>query len=105
MAYSTAQRTQEIGVRMALGASRGIVLRMVLVEGLVIAGLGLAIGLTAALILSRYMSSLLFGIGTRDPITFMVLPLALLAIAVIATLIPAARAARVNPIVALRGST
>ena len=105
MAYSTAQRTQEIGVRMALGASRGIVLRMVLVDGLVIAGLGLAIGLSAALILSRYMSSLLFGIGTRDPITFMVLPLALLAIAVIATLIPAARAARVNPIVALRGST
>jgi predicted permease len=104
MAYSTAQRTQEIGVRMALGASRAVVLRMVLAEGLGIAALGLAIGLTAAWLLSRYMSSLLFGIGTRDPITFVVLPLALLAIAVIATLVPAARAARVNPIVALRGS-
>jgi putative ABC transport system permease protein len=104
MAYSTAQRTQEIGIRMALGASRAVVLRMVLVEGLAIAGLGLAIVLTAASILSRYLSSLLFDIGTRDPITFIVIPLGLLAIAAAATLIPAARAARVNPITALGGS-
>jgi putative ABC transport system permease protein len=104
MAYSTAQRTQEIGLRMALGASRAVVLRMVLVEGLAIAGVGLAMGLTAASILSRYMSSLLFGIGTRDPITFVVLPLGILAIAALATLIPAARAARVSPMTALRGS-
>jgi putative ABC transport system permease protein len=103
MAYATAQRTREIGIRMALGASRAVVLRMVLVEGLAIAGVGLAAGLTAAAILTRYMSTLLFGIGTRDPITFILLPLGLLAIVAMATLIPAARAARVSPMTALRG--
>jgi putative ABC transport system permease protein len=103
MAYSAAQRTREIGIRMALGASKGVVLRMMLVEGLAIAGIGLAIGLAVAFMLSGYMSSLLFGIGSRDPITFVLLPLGLLIIAALATLIPAARAARVNPMAALRG--
>ncbi len=105
MAYSTAQRSHEIGIRMALGASKGVVLRMVLVEGLAIAAVGLVIGVTAAFTLSGYLSSLLFGVGARDPITFLVIPLGLLGIAAIATLIPAARAARINPMAALRGST
>ena len=104
MAYSTAQRSQEIGIRMALGASKAVVLRMVLIEGLAIAAVGLVIGVTAAFTLSGYLSSLLFGVGARDPITFVVIPLGLLGIAAIATLIPAARAARVNPMAALRGS-
>ncbi len=105
MAYSTAQRGHEIGIRMALGASKSTVLWMVLIEGLKIAALGLALGTVAAFALSGYLSSLLFGIGARDPITFVVLPLALLAIAAIATLIPAARAARVSPMTALRGTS
>jgi putative ABC transport system permease protein len=102
IAYSTAQRTQEIGVRMALGARRADVLRMVLKEGLMIGVAGLTLGIAAALVLTRFMSALLFGIGTRDPVTFVALPLGLLLVAVLATLVPAARAVRVNPIVALR---
>jgi len=105
IAYSTAQRSQEIGIRMALGASKAVVLRMVLFEGLAIASLGLVTGVIAAFTLSGYLSTLLFGVGARDPITFLVLPLGLLAIAALATLIPAARAARVSPMAALRGST
>jgi predicted permease len=103
MAYSTAQRTQEIGIRMALGARRGDVLRMVLAEGLTIGGAGLALGLAGAFALTRFMSGLLFGVGTHDPLTFIALPLGLLLVAAVATLIPAARAIRVNPSIALRG--
>jgi putative ABC transport system permease protein len=102
MAYSTAQRTQEIGIRMALGARRGDVLRMVLIEGLTIGGTGLALGLAGAFALTRFMSGLLFGIGARDPLTFVALPLGLLLVAALATLIPAARAIRVDPSIALR---
>ena len=103
IAYSTAQRTQEIGIRMALGASRGHVLRMVLAEGLAIGGTGLVLGLAGAFALTRFMSGLLFGVGAYDPVTFVALPLGLLLVAAAATLIPAARAIRVNPSIALRG--
>ena len=103
IAYSTAQRTQEIGIRTALGAGHADVLSMVLKEGLIIGGVGLAFGIAGALVLTRFLSGLLFGVSTRDPITFVALPLGLLLVAVLATLIPAARAVRVNPIVALRG--
>ena len=103
IAYSTAQRTQEIGIRTALGAGRADVLSMVLKEGLIIGGVGLAFGIAGALVLTRFLSGLLFGVSTRDPITFVALPIGLLLVAVLATLIPAARAVRVNPIVALRG--
>jgi putative ABC transport system permease protein len=102
VAYSTAQRTQEIGIRMALGASRGDVLRMVLQEGATIGVVGLAVGVAAALALTRALSALLFGVGARDPITFVALPIGLLLVIVAATLIPAARAVRVNPVLALR---
>jgi ABC-type antimicrobial peptide transport system permease subunit len=102
IAYSTAQRTQEIGIRMALGARRGDVLRMVVGEGLAIGAAGLALGLAGAFALTRFMSGLLFGIGVRDPLTFVALPLGLLLVAVLATLIPAARAIRVDPAIALR---
>jgi predicted permease len=102
MAYSTAQRTQEIGIRMALGARRGDVLRMVLGEGLTIGAAGLVFGLAGALALTRFMSGLLFGVGTRDPLTFVALPFGLLLVAALATFIPAARAIRVDPSIALR---
>jgi len=102
VAYSTAQRTQEIGIRMALGARRADVLAMVLKEGGMIGVAGLAVGLAAALALTRFMSALLFGVGARDPITFVALPIGLLLVTTVATLIPAARAVRVNPVVALR---
>jgi putative ABC transport system permease protein len=103
IAYSTAQRVQEFGVRLALGARRMDVLTMVLKEGARIGAAGLIVGIGAALALSRVLSGLLFGVTVRDPITFVALPLALLVVTVLATLIPAARAVRVNPVVALRG--
>jgi putative ABC transport system permease protein len=103
IAYSTAQRVQEIGIRMALGASRTNVLTSVLKEAVVIGVVGLALGIAAALALTRFLSGLLFGVGARDPMTFVALPLGLLLVAVVAALIPATRAVRVNPLVALRG--
>ena len=103
IAYSTAQRVHEIGIRMALGASRTNVLTGVLKEAVVIGVAGLAVGMAAALALTRFLSGLLFGVGARDPMTFVALPLGLLLVAVLAALIPAARAVRVNPLVALRG--
>ena len=103
IAYSTAQRAHEIGIRMALGASRTQVLTDVLKEAVMIGAVGLVLGVAAALALTRFLSGLLFGVGARDPITFVALPLGLLLLAVFAALIPAARAVRVNPVVALRG--
>jgi len=102
VAYSTAQRTQEIGIRMALGARRADVLTMVVKEAGVIGVMGVAAGIAGALALTRFMSGLLFGVGARDPVTFVVLPIALLLVTAAATLIPAARAVRINPVVALR---
>jgi putative ABC transport system permease protein len=103
MACSTAQRVQEFGVRLALGARRADVLMMVLKEGVRIGAVGLIVGLGAALVLTRLMSGLLFEVTVRDPITFAAVPLGLLLVTVLATLIPAARAIRVDPVVALRG--
>jgi putative ABC transport system permease protein len=103
IAYSTEQRVQEIGIRMALGASRTNVLTSVLKEAVMIGVGGLALGMAAALALTRFLSGLLFGVGARDPMTFVALPLGLLLVAVLAALIPATRAVRVNPVVALRG--
>ena len=102
MAYSTAQRTQEIGIRVALGAARRDVLRMVVSEGLKIGVVGLALGLAGALALTRFMGGLLFGVGAHDPLTFVAVPFALLLVAALASLIPARRAMNVDPIVALR---
>jgi putative ABC transport system permease protein len=103
IAYSTAQRVQEIGIRMALGASRTNVLTSVLKEAVTIGVIGLVLGIAASLALTRFLSGLLFGVGARDPFTFVALPLGLLLVAVAAALIPATRAVRVNPLVALRG--
>ena len=102
MAYTVAQRTREIGIRIALGASRSDVSRMILGRGFVITGLGLLIGIAGALGLTRFLSSLLYQVKPVDPITFAAVPVFLGAISLLASYIPAWRAARVDPMVALR---
>jgi macrolide transport system ATP-binding/permease protein len=102
IAYSVSRRTREIGVRMALGAQRNSVLRLVLGEGVRLALIGLSLGVVASLIATRWMSSLLFGVEPVDPLTFATVAVLLSLVALLACLIPALRATRVNPMVALR---
>jgi predicted permease len=102
VAYSVSQRTQEFGIRMALGAGRRTVLTMVLRQGLRFVAIGLAIGTIGALLLTRLMTTLLFGVGPTDVVTFFSVTLVLVAVAAFACLIPARRAASVDPLVALR---
>ena len=102
VSYSVAQRTHEIGLRVALGASAGDVLRMVTGRSLAIAGVGIAIGLPAALAASRLLGGLLFGVGAMDPLVFVLVPLVLAAIAALAGYLPARRALRIQPTTALR---
>ena len=102
VAYSVERRTRELGVRAALGAAAGDTVRLVLGEGLAMAGIGLAIGLVAAALLGRAMTSLLYGIGATDPTAFAVSAVAAIVTAVIACVVPARRAARVDPAAALR---
>src|SRR5499426_3144619 len=102
VSYSVAQRTREIGVRMALGAQTGYVMRMIIRQGLALAGLGAAIGLGGAALAAQLMKSLLFNVGATDPATFTLLPLSLLAVALAACWLPAWRAAKVDPMIALR---
>jgi putative ABC transport system permease protein len=96
------QRTREIGVRMALGATRQNVLAMILREGARLALVGAAIGILLAFLLTRLMSSMLYGVSAHDPLTFLIIPALLFAVALAACLIPARRATKVNPMVALR---
>jgi putative ABC transport system permease protein len=102
MSYSVIQRAQEIGIRIALGAQTGDVLKMVLRQGLKLTALGLLIGLAAAYALTRYMQSLLFGVKATDPLTFAAIALLLIAVALLACLVPARRATKVDPLEALR---
>ncbi len=102
VAFSVARRTQEIGVRMSLGAQRSDVLRMVLGEGARMAGLGVVIGILVSVAITRVMSTLLFGISTTDPLTFGGVAMLLSLVALLASYIPARRAMRVDPIIALR---
>jgi putative ABC transport system permease protein len=102
MAYSVTQRTQEIGIRMALGAARLDVVRMILRQGMMLAGFGLVVGLVASAALSRLVSGLLFGISATDPVVFGSVSAILAAVAFAACYIPARRATRVDPLVALR---
>jgi putative ABC transport system permease protein len=102
IAYLVAQRTQEIGVRMALGADKGDILRLVMGRSLRLIVSGIAVGLVAALAATRLLSSLLYSIGPHDPVTFGLVTLLLVLVAIVAALIPARSATSVNPIVALR---
>ena len=102
LSFHVARRTQEIGVRMALGAKRGNVLLMVVGQGAFLAAVGIGIGLVGALALSRFLASLLFGVQATDPVTYALVSVTLLAVALAASYIPARRATRVDPMVALR---
>jgi putative ABC transport system permease protein len=102
ISYSVRQRTREIGVRMAFGAREGDVLKLVLAQGVVLAGSGIALGLIASVPLSGVVRSFLVGVSPTDPLTFVGIPLVLLGVAVLASYLPARRAATVDPVEALR---
>jgi ABC-type antimicrobial peptide transport system permease subunit len=102
IAYSVAQRTREIGIRIALGSRRGEVVRLVLKEGMFVIAIGIAVGLGAALGSTRLLSSLIYGVSVTDPIAFVGVVVLLALVGLSACYIPARRASRVDPVVALR---
>jgi len=102
MTYTVTQRTHEIGIRMALGAEQLDVLRLVLRQGIILAALGICVGFAGALALTRFLSSLLYEVTPRDPVTFVIVSALLGGVALLATYLPARRAAKVDPLVALR---
>jgi ABC-type antimicrobial peptide transport system permease subunit len=104
MAYTVQQRTREIGVRLALGAEPRAVQRMVVLQGMRLALVGVLLGVGAAFALSRYMATMLFGVEARDPVVFIGVPILLALIALAAVWIPAARASKVDPLGALRSA-
>src|SRR5262249_47587456 len=103
MSYSGTQRVQEIGIRMALGARPSVVVGMVVRGGLILAGVGVVIGLVGSLALSRLLTGLLYGVSPNDPAVYGAIAVLLVAVAALASYLPARRAARVDPMVALRG--
>jgi putative ABC transport system permease protein len=102
VAYSVTQRTREIGIRIALGARTGDVLRLIVVQGMRLVLAGALVGLAGALALTRLLRSLLFSVSAVDPLTFAIIPVLLAAVALLACWLPARRAAKVNPVEALR---
>ena len=102
ISYSVAQRTHEIGIRMALGAEQGDVLKMVVKRGVLLALIGILIGVTAALVITRLMTSFLFEVSPTDPVTFVTIGILLTAVAILASYFPARRASKVDPMIALR---
>jgi predicted permease len=102
IAYSVSQRTQEIGIRLALGADGSVVRRMVMLQGMRLALIGVVIGLLSSLGLTRFVASFLFGVNARDPLVFTSIPMILTGVAMFAVWVPAQRASRLNPVIALR---
>jgi putative ABC transport system permease protein len=102
ISYTVVQQTREMGIRLALGAGRDKILRMVIGRGLLLSGMGISIGLMMALLLTRFLASLLYGVSPWDPATFLAVPVALIAMALVASFVPARRAAEVDPMAALR---
>jgi len=102
MSYAVTRRTRELGVRIALGAQSRDVLKLMVSEGIKMALLGLVFGLAGAVIVARVLAGLLFGVGATDPVTFAIVTLLLLAVALLACWIPARRATKVDPLTALR---
>jgi putative ABC transport system permease protein len=102
MNYSATQRTHEVGIRMALGATRADIMWLVVGNGMLLTLIGIGIGVAASLLLTRVMASLLFGVTATDVPTFLGVSLVLAAVALIANYIPARRATRVDPVIALR---
>ena len=102
IAYTVSQRTREIGIRLALGARQGDVKRMFVRSGLALVAVGIVIGLTAAALLTQAMASVLFGVDPLDPVTFAAVPFVVLAAALIASYVPARRAAAIAPVEALK---
>jgi len=102
MAYGVSQRTHEIGLRIALGAQTRDVLKLIVKQGMALAMIGVAIGLIASYALTRLIKTLLFGVSATDPLTFVVIALLLTFVALLAALIPARRATKVDPMIALR---
>jgi len=102
LSYSVAQRRQEFGIRLALGAERADILRMVVRQGLLLASAGVALGLLVSILLTRVMSSMLYKVGTRDLATFVFTPVLFLFVALFASYVPARRATKVNPVEALK---
>ena len=103
LAYLVSQGTREIGIRMALGATPERVAGMIVRGGMATAGIGIAVGIVSALIVTRFMQSLLFGVEATDPLTFGAIVILLALMALAATYVPARRAARIDPLVSLRG--
>lgn len=103
LAYDVSQRTREIGIRGAIGASRTQIMRLILWQGLWKAGIGLVVGIVGALGLSRFMSTMLYGVKATDPMAYIVVTLILFGVAILASYLPARRAARIDPLIALRG--
>jgi putative ABC transport system permease protein len=102
MNYSATQRTHEVGIRMALGATRGDIMRLVVGNGMLLTLIGVGIGVVASIGLTRVMQSFLFGVGATDAMTFIAVSTLLIVVALIANYIPARKATRVNPVIALR---
>jgi ABC-type antimicrobial peptide transport system permease subunit len=102
LSYLVARRTHEIGIRLAVGADRSQVLALILKQGLTLAGGGIAIGVVAAFLLTRLMQSLLYQVRPSDPWTFVTVSIALIGVALLASALPAFRATRVSPLIALR---
>jgi ABC-type antimicrobial peptide transport system permease subunit len=102
LAYTVAQRTREIGIRLALGAQRAVVFRLILRRGMSLVAIGLGLGLAAALVFGRLLANFLYGVGTRDPLTLALAVFVLAATALLACFLPARRATLVDPMIALR---